>query len=237
MTRRLLVVEDDPAMAVGLADTFGLEGFLVTSAGDGRKALDLLFSRHFDVLILDLMLPGLNGLEVLREIREKGLALPVLILTAKGEEKDRILGLELGADDYVTKPFSLGELVARIRALLRREERSLGKARASSERTFRVGPSLVDLSAFEIRRGEKTFPLSPKEAAMLSLLYSRAGKVVTRGMFLNQVWPGEEWVGHRTVDTHILNLRKKLEPRPGKPRFLLTVHGAGYKLVLPEEPP
>ena len=226
---RLLIVEDDPALSLGLADSFHLEGFEVTAARDGLAARELLFTRHFDLLLLDLMLPRLGGLQLLRELRERGLETPVLVLTALGEEGDRVLGLELGADDYLVKPFSLRELKARVRALLRREHRG---RRPALPPPFRLGPARVDLGAFEIARGRHTFALSPTEARMLALLHAEANRVVSRARFLDEIWAGNECVGPRTVDTHILNLRRKLEPDPRRPARLLTVHGAGYKLVL-----
>ncbi len=235
---RLLIVEDDSTLSLGLAEAFGLEGMEVVTARDGREAEDLLFTRHFDLVILDLMLPGMSGLELLREVRNQGLGTPVLVLTAKVEEDDRVLGLELGADDYVTKPFSMRELAARVRALLRRTGREAGGAGPLLV-PFLLGKTLVDLPAYEIRRKGKVLPLSQTEARMLALLFSERDRVVTRNRFLLEVWGEDPLVGDRTVDTHVLNLRKKIEPRPGRPRFLLTVRGAGYKLTgarLPSPP-
>jgi two-component system response regulator VicR len=228
---RVLLVEDDRALRTGLSDALAGEGFDVTDAGDGEKARALLGERHFDLVVLDLMLPGRSGLEILRELRARGEQIAVLILTAKGNEDDRVLGLELGADDYVTKPFSLRELLARVRALVRRAGR--GAPPAAPQR-LRIGAADVDLGAFEIELDGKRVPLSPKEAAMLALLGAQRGSVVSRDRFLDEVWGGERLVGHRTIDTHVLNLRAKLEPDPKNPRWLLTVHGAGYRLA-PEE--
>ena len=210
-----------------------MEGLEVTAARDGAKARDLLVARSFDVVVLDLMLPGRSGLDLLRELRGRGDATPVLILTARGGESDKVLGLELGADDYVTKPFSLRELVARVRALLRREERHAAhasEAHAAPVR-FRVGDAEVDLAAYEVRRAGVIHPLSKKEAALLELLAARRGDAVPRGEFLRTVWSGGDHVGTRTIDMHVLNLRQKLEPDATNPRFLLTVHGVGYRLA------
>ena len=248
--KRLLLVEDDRALSIGLRDAFALEGLEVTAARDGEKARTLLHAHSFDVVVLDLMLPGRSGLDVLLEMRERGLATPVLILTARGSEADKVLGLELGADDYVTKPFSLKELVARVRALLRREERrgarGTNAGRGGSEigdgervggdgggatSPFQLGDARVDLAAFEVRRGDAVHALSKKEAAMLELLWSRRGAAVPRDEFLKRVWEGGDHVGTRTIDTHVLNLRQKLEADPARPRVLLTVHGVGYRLV------
>jgi DNA-binding response OmpR family regulator len=254
--KRLLLVEDDRALAVGLTDAFAQEGFVVSVARDGVKAQELLHGPAgagadrraagdppFDVVVLDLMLPGRSGLDVLRELRARGDPTPVLILTARGSEADKVLGLELGADDYVTKPFSPRELVARVRALLRREDlhaaaagRADDGARGAAPQPewpapFRLGDAEVDLAAFEIRRGGAAHPLSRKEASVLALLWSQRGRAVTREQFLRQVWDGGEHVGTRTIDMHVLNLRQKLEPDPAAPRHLLTVHGVGYRLV------
>jgi DNA-binding response OmpR family regulator len=232
MTRRLLIVEDDLALRTGLVDAFRGEGYEVLDAADGASAGELLFSRHIDLVILDVMLPLKGGLEILREMRREGLETPVLLLTARGDVNDRVLGLELGADDYLTKPFNLRELSARVKALLRRDAKSrpVKSAEAASE-CFRVGEAEVDLAAFEIRRGEATHPLSPKEAAMLSLLHRRQGEAVRRTDFLRAVWGDTVVVTNRTIDTHVLNLRQKLETDPRNPAHLLTVHGVGYRLV------
>jgi DNA-binding response OmpR family regulator len=250
--KRLLLVEDDRALSTGLADAFRQEEFEVVVARDGVKARDQLLGsaraaaggasapRGFDVVVLDLMLPGRSGLDVLRELRAKGDATPVLVLTARGAESDKVLGLELGADDYVTKPFSLRELVARVRALVRRAAVPTSVAAtdwlAAHTKTagFTVGDAKVDLAAFEVRRAGSSLPLSRKEAALLALLHARRGRAVTRDDFLDAIWDGGDHVGTRTIDTHLLNLRQKLEPDPARPRFLLTVHGVGYRLVVDE---
>jgi DNA-binding response OmpR family regulator len=171
-------------------------------------------------------------MELLRKLRAEQQKVPVLLLTARQAEMDKVLGLESGADDYVTKPFSLRELLARIKALIRRGR---PPAAAAGPSVFRAGAAEVDLACFEVRRSGETFPLSPKEAAMLELLVSRQGRAVSRHDFLERVWDGGELVGNRTIDTHVLNLRHKLEADPKQPRVLLTVHGIGYRLVR-EEP-
>ncbi|MHC4814765.1 MAG: response regulator transcription factor [Planctomycetota bacterium] len=230
MSQRLLIVEDDLALRTGLTDSFTGEGFDVTVAEDGDRGHEILFTRHFDVVVLDLMLPGRSGLELLREMREQGMTTPVLLLTARGQESDKVLGLELGADDYVTKPFGIRELVARVRALVRRA--TSGNEKRTVEK-FQVGEDVtVDLEAYEVRRGEQVHKLSKKEAAMLGLLHQNLEKAVSRERFLNEVWGTDQFVGTRTVDTHMLNLRQKLELDHRNPRFLLTVHGVGYRLVL-----
>ncbi len=223
--KRVLLVEDDGTLRKVLGDALTGEGYAVTAAADGDAAHELLFERHFDVVVLDVMLPGRGGLELLRAFRGAGQGAPVLLLTARGDEHDVVLGFELGADDYVTKPFGLRELLARVGALARRG----GGAGAGPVR-FTVGAATVDLEAFEVDAGGQRHALSPKEAAMLALLYEHRGRVVRRAQFLDAVWGSEQFVGPRTVDTHVLNLRAKLEPEPKQPRFLRTVHGAGYRL-------
>jgi DNA-binding response OmpR family regulator len=230
--KRLLLVEDDRALSTGLCDAFRLEGFDVTLARDGVKARALAFEREFDVAILDLMLPGKSGLDVLRELRAKGRALPILILTARGGESDKVIGLELGADDYVTKPFSLRELVARVRALVRRAgAKGEAAAPAAAATRFALGDAEVDLEAFTLKRAGATHALSRREAALLALLWERRGRAVSRDQILRHAWSdGGDHVGARTIDTHVLNLRQKLEADPAQPKLLLTVHGVGYRL-------
>ncbi len=230
MNRRILLVEDDLALRTGLEDSLVQEGYTVQSAAEGVSGQRLLLSEPFDLAILDLMMPGKTGFEILRAAREAGLGLPILLLTARGDESDKVLGLELGADDYVTKPFSLRELLARVRAMLRREERhSHVEPVAPTESLYQVGPCKIDLLAFELRRDGQSHVLSVKEAAMLELLLMNRGKAISRDRFLTEVW-GTQVVGNRTIDTHILNLRKKLEKDPAAPQYLLTVHGYGYRL-------
>ena len=227
MKKRLLIVEDDLALRTGLTDSFEGEGFDVTDAADGDAAHELIFSRHFDGIVLDLMLPGRGGLQLLRELREQGMATPVLLLTARGEENDKVLGLELGADDYVTKPFGIRELVARVQAMLRRTGLD---DRQATVRQFHLGDAAIDLDAYQVERAGETHKLSKKEAAMLALLHDNRGKAVSRNEFLSQIWGTDQFVSTRTVDTHMLNLRQKVEIDTAAPRFLVTVHGVGYRL-------
>ena len=223
----ILLVEDDHALRTGLRDSFEQEGWRVCDAADGLVAAELLVQERFDLVVLDLMLPGRNGLDLLRDLRRDDLETPVLILTARGDEGDKVLGLELGADDYVAKPFGLRELLARVRALLRR---SSVQGERKPRREFEIGTSVVDLDAFEVRGPNGSAALSTTEAAMLELLHQHVGKVVSRQRFLEVVWGGR-FVGNRTIDTHMLNLRKKLESDPKTPQHLLTAHGHGYKLT------
>ena len=227
MTFRILLVEDDRTLRTALRDALLGEGHEVVVAADGHEARAALRGGAFDLVILDVMLPGPSGLELLRELRQRDARTPVLLLTARGDESDKVLGLDLGADDYVPKPFSLRELLARVKALLRRVERP----QAAAVRQFVLGEARVDLDAFQLVRAGVVHALSPKEAAMLALLRQELGKAVSRARFLTEVWGGDRFVGDRTIDTHMLNLRQKVEADPKQPRFLLTVHGVGYRLV------
>ena len=228
MTFQILLVEDDRAIRTVLGDALQHDGHQVTTAADGDEALALLRGRTFDLLVLDVLLPGPSGLEILQHVRKRDARTPVLLLTARSSEGDKILGLELGADDYVTKPFSLRELRTRVRVLLRRVER----APVAAAGQFPLGALTIDLDAYEVRRGRDVQRLSPTEAAMLGLLWQERGRVVDRARFLKEVWGGAGSVSDRTVDTHLLHLRQKLETDPKNPVHLLTVHGVGYRLAL-----
>lgn len=222
---RILVVEDEPAMARGLKDNLEFEGYAVDVAGDGLAGLTKGMSGNFDLILLDVMLPRKDGFEVLADLRRAGVVTPILLLTAKGEERDKVHGLDIGADDYITKPFALKELLARVRAHLRRRP----VARAPKE--LRFDDIEVDLVRYEARRGETVTALSPLEAQLLKLLASDPGRVFTRAEILREVWAEKDLETNRTVDNHIRRLRQKLEPDPANPRFVLTVFGAGYRLT------
>lgn len=223
----IVVIEDDAAILRGLTFNLEAEGYRVKSASDGALGLSLLKSEEPDVLILDLMLPEVSGYEICRKLRDEGRETPILMLTARGEEADRVLGLDLGADDYVTKPFSIRELLARVRALVRRHR----KAHKVPDR-LEVGELTVDFRRYEAHRGEELVKLTRKEFAVLKMLATSGGEVVTRSALLSEVWGFERMPTTRTVDNHIRSLRSKLEPDPSNPRFLLTVHGVGYRLVV-----
>lgn len=232
MSKRLLLVEDDRALREGLCDIFADEDFDVTVESEGNAGRETALTRHFDVIVLDLMLPGRSGYEVLRAIRDARMTTPVLILTSKGDEADKVLGLDLGADDYLTKPFGTRELVARVRALVRRHDRDNTSPRATQQ-VIVLGRREIDLGAFEVRiDGAMVENLSPKEAGMLALLFQERGLAVRRDRILDLVWGSENFVGPRAVDTHMVNLRQKIEDDPKRPRHLLTVHGVGYRLVV-----
>ena len=223
---RVLVVEDDPAILRGLADNLRFDAHDVLTATDGEAGYRLARDKRPDVIVLDLMLPRMSGYEVCRKLRAEGVETPIIMLTARGEEADRILGLDLGADDYVTKPFSIGELLARIRALLRRSQ-PLKK----QPDELRFADVVIDFRRYEARRDDRVLELTRKEFGMLRFLAARAGEVVSRDDLLNEVWGYESSPTTRTVDTHVATLRAKLEADPAKPRHLQTIHGVGYKWV------
>ena len=223
---RVLVIEDDPAISRGLVDNLKFEGYAVFAAMDGQSGYQLQRSEKPNLIVLDLMLPKLSGLEVCRKLRAEGVQTPILMLTAKSEEADRVIGLDLGADDYVTKPFSIRELLARIRALLRRTQK---QSNLPDELCF--GDVEVDFRKYEAYRKGKIVEMTRKEFEVLRLLAARAGNVVTRDELLTEVWGYEAYPISRTVDNHVAGLRSKLESDPSRPRHIRTVHGVGYKFV------
>jgi DNA-binding response OmpR family regulator len=223
----ILIVEDDPAILRGLNDNLRFEHYEVLTATDGETGYRLAIEKKPELVILDLMLPKMNGLELCRKLRSEGFLSPIMMLTARGEESDRVLGLDLGADDYVTKPFSVRELLARVRALLRR-----GQMQESLPGELRFDDVVVDFIRYEAFKGGVAIKMSPKEFGVLRLLAAKAGEVVTRDDLLNEVWGYENYPSTRTVDNHIALLRAKLEDNPAEPRRLITVHGVGYKLVM-----
>jgi DNA-binding response OmpR family regulator len=223
--KRILVVEDDPSMSVALRDGFEFEKYKVDVARDGEEGLRLASRADHDLIILDVMLPKMSGYDVCRELDRSGVKTPIIMLTARGQEIDKIVGLKLGADDYVTKPFSFTELVARVEAVLRRSQRT----GAGDEVTF--GDVHLDFRAYRATRADELLDLTPREFAILRYLIDRNGDVVTRDSLLHNVWGYESNTFTRTVDTHIARLRQKIERVPAEPRHLITVHGTGYKFV------
>lgn len=223
---RVLVIEDDPAILLGLTDNLAFEGYEVLGAPDGETGDLLQQARNPDLIVLDLMLPKMSGLELCRSLRSRGIQTPILVLTARSEEADRVLGLDTGADDYLTKPFSLKELMARIRALLRR-------TRAASELPFelRFDDVAVDFLRYVALRDGKNVEMTRKEFDALRFLAGHAGKVVTRDQLLKEVWGYDSSPISRTVDNHVAGLRSKLERVPAHPEHIRTVHGVGYKFV------
>jgi DNA-binding response OmpR family regulator len=220
----VLVIEDEPAILRGLADNLKSESYEVLTAGDGEAGFEILLSRQPDLVILDLMLPKMSGYDLCRKARSAGVRTPILMLTARGEEMDRVAGLDLGADDYVTKPFSLPELLARVRALLRRSQ-----AAAGVRNSLQFDDVEIDFDRYEARRAGVVLDMTRKEFQVLRYLAGHPGKAVTREELLEKVWGLENYPTTRTVDNHILSLRTKLERDPGHPRRLLTVHGVGYR--------
>jgi DNA-binding response OmpR family regulator len=224
--KTILVVEDEPQLALGLKDALEFEGFRVLTCGTGREGVQQAKSERPHAVLLDLMLPDINGYQVCEEIRRSDAFVPILMLTAKSQEADKIRGLDAGADDYVTKPFSVGELVARIRAIFRRTQR------ATEVQTFAVGDVSVNLSAHTLQRGSKVESLSFYEVELLRLLNERVGQPVSRDEILNKIWGLEATPTNRTIDNFIVKLRRKVERSPDKPEHILTVYGFGYKLVV-----
>jgi DNA-binding response OmpR family regulator len=224
---RILLVEDNDNLAYGLSTSLELEGYLVEIASDGAQALRMVRERRPQLMILDLMLPEMDGYRVLRTLRAEGYEQPVLILTARGEEADKVMGFRLGADDYVTKPFGLLELLARVEALLRRTE---GRGIRGGTALERFGDVEVEPASRTVRRGGLPVALAPKEYALLLALLRREGAVASRIELLQEVWGHRAAVMTRTVDMHIAELRRKLEEDPAEPRHILTVRKAGYRL-------
>jgi len=224
---RIIVIEDDRAILRGLKDNLEFESYEVLTATDGEQGYRLIREHHPDLIVLDLMIPRMDGYELCRKVRSEGMTVPILMLTARSEEMDRVHGLDIGADDYVTKPFSVPELLARIRAILRRAQPP-----TALPENLRFDDVFVDFTCFDARKAGQGLKLSRKEFGVLRLLAARAGQVVTRNELLDQVWGHECYPTTRTVDNHIASLRSKLEDDPSKPRHLITVHGVGYKLVL-----
>jgi DNA-binding response OmpR family regulator len=222
---RILVVEDDENIARGLEHNLKAEGFEVTRARRGATALDMAARLEPDLITLDVMLPGMSGLDVCRELRRRGIRAPVIMLTARAAELDKVLGLEIGADDYVTKPFSVRELIARIRARLRRDRST------DSSGVVTLGQVAVDLDRLVVTKAGHVIDLTAKEIDILRLLIHNRGEVVGRERLIEEIWRGDASVAPRSVDTHVMNLRRKIEDDPNSPRYILSVYGEGYRLV------
>ncbi len=220
---RILVVEDDPSIALGLEDDLKMEGYEVEVAADGESACRSARERAFDLIVLDIMLPGKDGFEVCRELRRSGQRTPILMLTAKTQEAEKVMGLELGADDYVTKPFGTRELRARIKALLRRAQ---GEAGAGC---YRFGDVEVDFSRGELRRAGRVLEVTPLEFKLLGVFIRARGRILNREQLLEGAWGPATYASDRVVDNHIANLRKKIEPDPARPQYLVNVRGLGYR--------
>ena len=222
--KRILVIEDDPAIQRGLKDALSGEHFEPVMSDDGMDGMRTARRSSFDLIILDVMLPGINGFDICRTLRSEKVATPILMLTGKGEEADKVLGLELGADDYLTKPFGVRELLARVKALLRR-----GSPEESELREANFGDVYIDFVKQEARKGKSVLKMTAKEYELLKYFLQHEGVVISRAKLLDDVWGYDSAPTTRTVDTFILNLRKKIELKPSQPKHLLTVHTFGYK--------
>ena len=224
--RTILIIEDEPAMVMGLVDALAFEGYRAVSAGTGRQGVELARVERPDLVLLDLMLPDTNGFEVCAQLRRWSRTVPILMLSARGQDADKIRGLDAGADDYVTKPFSLGELVARVRAALRRGERA-----DKSLSVVTLGKALVNLAAHSVVIDGKEEALTSHEVELLRVLLERPGEAIARDELLARVWAAQA-INPRAADNFIVRLRRKIEPNPERPQHILTVYGHGYKLVL-----
>jgi len=223
---KILIVEDEPAMVQGLRDNFEYEGYEVISAEDGAVGLARALNDDPDLVVLDVMMPKMSGLDVCKQLKAKKPSLPIIMLTARGQEIDKVVGLELGADDYVTKPFSIRELMARVKAVLRR----VSPATPGAD-VYRFSDVEVNVRKNEVSRAGQPVELSSKEFALLAYFVAHPAETLSRDRLLDAVWGYENYPNTRTVDAHIVHLRQKLEPNPEEPRFILTVHGTGYKFV------
>jgi DNA-binding response OmpR family regulator len=223
---KILIVEDEPNMVAGLRDNFEFEGYHVITAPDGVAGLERALSDSPDLVILDVMMPRMSGLEVCKHLKAKRPSTPIIMLTARGQEVDKVVGLELGADDYVTKPFSIRELLARVKAVLRRVQ---NLPKNGDHYTF--GDVEVNLKSCQVSRKGKPLDFSSKEFELLKYFLTHSGEAVSRDQLLEDVWGYDRFPTTRTVDAHIVRLRQKLEPKPDDPHYFLTVHGVGYKFV------
>jgi len=230
MKTKILIVEDDPHILLGLEEVLKSDGFEVAVCSRGDQAVDAVTKHRPSLIVLDVMLPGKSGYDICKELRARKVATPILMLTAKGQEIDKVVGLDLGADDYVTKPFGVRELLARIHALLRRSEPGTA-ARAGGDAPFQIGSATIDPKTFQLKRGKAVEELTAKELKLLQLFHAHPGEVLSRDRLLNEVWGYNYYGTTRTLDQVIVQLRKKLGDNGGEPKHLLTVHGVGYKLA------
>ena len=223
---KILIVEDEPNMVAGLRDNFEFEGYQVVTAGDGVAGLERALAELPDLVILDVMMPRMSGLDVCKQLKARRPSMPVIMLTARGQEVDKVVGLELGADDYVTKPFSIRELLARVKAVLRRAH-----ATPNAKDEYSFGDVEINLRSCQASRKGRALEFSSKEFELLKYFLCHPGETLSRDRLLEEVWGYEHFPTTRTVDAHIVRLRQKVEPKPDEPRFILTVHGTGYKFV------
>lgn len=224
--QKVLIIEDEPDMVLGLRDNFEYEGYDVLVARDGREGLDRALADHPDLILLDIMLPKMSGLDVCRQLRSNGVDTPVIMLTARGQEIDKVIGLEMGADDYVTKPFSIKELLARVRAQLRRATRQVAEVES-----YTIGDVNLNFKRYEAIRDGQELELSPREFELLKYFIQHRGETITRDQLLDDVWGYDNYPFTRTVDNHIAKLRQKIESTPAEPKYIITVHRVGYKFL------
>jgi two-component system, OmpR family, alkaline phosphatase synthesis response regulator PhoP len=228
--RRLLLIEDEPGLVMTLTDRLMAEGYDVESAGDARTALEFATNSSWDAILLDVMLPGGNGFDICRTLRQRGNHTPILMLTARGQVVDRVVGLKLGADDYLVKPFDMSELLARVEALLRRSSSGATGTQAPVE-SFKFGDVAIDFRRAEVTKGAEMLELSAREFKLLRYFVEHRGAALSRDELLNEVWGYNAMPSTRTVDVHVAWLRQKVEDNPKHPEHILTVHGLGYKFV------
>ena len=231
MTKRILLVEDEPGLVLTLSDRLTSEGYQVESARDGETGLERASNEAFDAIILDVMLPRKNGFDVCRDLRQRNVTTPILMLTARGQIVDKVVGLKLGADDYLTKPFEMMELLARVEALLRRAATPAAAPAISAAETYQFDSIKIDFRRAEVDRDGEKIELSAKEFQLLRYFIEHREATLSRDELLNEVWGYDAMPTTRTVDVHVAWLRQKLEPNPRHPMFILTVHGMGYKFV------
>ena len=227
MKAKVLIVEDDPHILLGLEEVLKSEGYEIASCSRGDEAVAAIAKFQPALIVLDVMLPGTSGYDICKQLRAKKVLTPILMLTAKGQEIDKVIGLDLGADDYVTKPFGVRELLARIQALLRRGG---GPARTAVQSSFQIGTATIDPKTFQLKRGRTVMELTAKEVKLLQVFHAHAGEVLSRDKLLNEVWGYNYYGTTRTLDQVIVQLRKKLGDTGDEPKHIITVHGVGYKL-------
>jgi len=227
MKEKILIIEDEEDLVKGLKLNLADEGYEIDWASDGKEGLRKALEEAPDLIILDIMLPHMNGLDICRELRQKNISIPIIMLTAKGEEVDKVVGLEIGADDYITKPFSVRELLARIKAHLRREKREGIKV----PKTYSFGNVEIDFAHFKVRRQGKEMDLTSLEMEILKYFVSHKGEVIKREALLDKIWGYDSFPTTRTIDNHILKLRKKIEENPSHPKYILSVYGEGYRFM------
>lgn len=224
--QKVLIIEDEPDMVLGLQDNFEFEGYEVLVARDGKDGMNQALSGKPDLILLDIMLPRMSGLDVCRQLRRNGVDIPVIMLTARGQEIDKVIGLEVGADDYVTKPFSIKELLARVRAQLRRASKQVVQIE-----TYSLGDIELNFSNYQATKAGEQIELSPREFEILKYFIQHRGEAITRERLLDDVWGYDCFPITRTVDNHIAKLRQKIEPTPTDPQYIITIHRVGYKFL------